>query len=165
MLVSKSNDINCTLPFTKLKVTGASTFTWSPASSLNNVFSDHPIANPSSTTTYTVIGTNDQICIAGESITVMVDKTGNIILPNIFTPNGDGLNDCFGLQFYRDVQNLDFIIYNRYGEKVFETRNSAQCWDGNFKGQKANPGSYVYYITAKTLCGDVIKKGSILLIR
>ena len=163
--VSKSNDINCTLPYTKLKVTGASNYVWAPASSINNSSSDRPVANPSSTTTYTVSGTNDHICFAEESITVVVDQTGSILLPNTFTPNGDGLNDCFGLKYYRDVQNLLFIIYNRYGEKVFETGNAADCWDGRYKGQPAEPGTYVYYLSTKTLCGDIVKKGSILLMR
>ena len=165
LLVSKSNDINCTLPFTKLKVTGASIYVWTPASSLNNISSDHPIANPSSTTTYTVTGTNDHICFAEESITVTADKTGDILLPNTFTPNGDGLNDCFGLQHYRDVQNLHFIIYNRYGEKVFETRRADDCWNGLYKGLPSEAGSYVYYLSAETLCGPITRKGSILLMR
>ena len=165
LLVSKSNDINCTLPYTKLKVTGATGYVWTPASSLNNSSSDRPIANPSSTTTYTVSGTNDHICFSEASITVLADQTGDILLPNTFTPNGDGLNDCFGLRYYRDVQNLLFIIYNRYGEKVFETRNADECWDGHYRGQAAEPGTYIYYLSAKNLCGDIVKKGSIHLIR
>ena len=163
--VSKSGDINCTLPYIKLNVSGASNYLWSPGSTLNDSTSAEPIANPVTTTTYIVTGTMDHICYAQDSVTVTTAETGNILLPNTFTPNNDGLNDCFGLQHYRGIQNLNFIIYNRYGEKVFETKNSNDCWNGYFKGKKATPGSYVYYITAKTLCGDIIKKGTILLIR
>ncbi len=164
--ISKSNDINCNLPYTKLNVTGASQYLWSPASSLNSNSIHNPIANPSITTTYFVTGTNNNGCNAKDSITVIADfSIGNILLPNSFTPNGDGLNDCYGISYYRDIQNLTFIIYNRFGEKVFETKNAAECWDGNYKGQQLDQGNYVYYLRAKTLCKEVIKKGSVLLVR
>lgn len=164
--ISKSNDINCYLPYAKLRVSGASQYLWSPSSTLNNSTANNPVANPVLTTTYFVTGTNDNICYAKDSIMVVVDfLSGKVELPNIFTPNNDGINDCFGIKYYRDVQNLVFIIYNRYGTRVFETKNVAECWDGYYKGQPADPGSYIYYLSAKTLCGDVVKKGSILLIR
>ncbi len=164
--VSKSNDINCYLPYSRLKASGASAYLWQPSSTLNNSNIDNPIANPSVTTTYFVTGTNDNICYAKDSITVVANfSTGKFVLPNSFTPNRDGLNDCFGIRYYRDVQNLVFIIYNRYGVKIFETNNAAECWNGYYKGQPAEPGNYVYYLSAKTLCGDVVKKGNVLLIR
>ncbi len=163
---SKSNDINCNLPFAKLNVSGALQYVWAPSSFLSNSIIANPIANPTTSTNFIVTGTDTNGCSSKDSIDILVDfdKKG-IMLPNSFTPNGDGLNDCFGIRYYRDVQNLVFIIYNRFGEKVFETKNAAVCWDGNYKGQQLDPGTYVYYLNAKTLCGDVIKKGSILLIR
>ena len=85
-------------------------------------------------------------------------------MPNSFTPNGDGINDCFGIKYWGNVKNLTFIIYNYTGQKIFETNNSGSCWDGMFRGQKANPGNYVYYISANTSCGPIVKKGNILLL-
>ncbi len=164
--ISKSNDINCYLPYAKLKATGALQYFWSPASTLTSSSVANPIANPPVSTTYFVTGTNDNICYATDSITVAADfSVGNILLPNSFTPNGDGINDCFGIRYYRNVQNLTFIIYNRFGERVFETKNAADCWDGYYKEQPADPGNYIYFLSATTLCGNVMKKGSILLIR
>ncbi len=163
---SKTNDINCYVPFTKLKVSGASQYLWSPASTLNSNSIYNPIANPSATTTYYVTGTDNNGCVGTASIDVIADfSVGVVSLPNSFTPNRDGINDCFGIKYHRDVQNLIFIIYNRYGQKVFETKNADECWNGYYKGQPADPGTYVYYLSAKTLCGDVTKQGSILLIR
>ena len=48
---------------------------------------------------------------------------------------------------------------------MFETNEINTCWDGRYKGQPVEPGNYVYYVTAKTTCGDIIRKGNVILIR
>lgn len=71
--------------------------------------------------------------------------SNQILLPNAFTPNGDGLNDVFRVLegVYR---NFQFNIYNRWGALVFATNNSANGWDGTLNGQMAPPGAYIYRI-------------------
>lgn len=86
-------------------------------------------------------------------------------IPNAFTPNGDGLNDCFGIRKWGDARNVYFAIYNRWGDLVFETRDMNECWDGNYKGKQANAGNYVFYVIADTPCGKMNKKGNVVLIR
>ena len=86
-------------------------------------------------------------------------------MANAFTPNGDGLNDCFGIKNWGVITELQFLIYNRWGELVFSTTNPTACWDGNFKGQPSILGNYVYYIKANTLCGKIERKGNLALIR
>ena len=88
-------------------------------------------------------------------------------LPNAFTPNGDGLNDVF-----RPVSNeiLDFhlIIYNRWGQMIFETSSSGNGWDGTFRGNKCEPGVYTYILTygGKSTEGDTKKiTGFVTLVR
>jgi gliding motility-associated-like protein len=163
---TKSNDLNCNKPFAQLNASGATTYTWVPPYALSNDSIANPVANPAFTTTYYLYGKDSTICAGTDSVTIIADfKNHGIILPNSFTPNNDGLNDCFGIQYYRDVQNLEFIIYNRYGITVFKTNNADKCWDGIYKGKPASPGNYVYIIKAKTLCGNVVEKGSLLLIR
>ena len=163
---TKSNDLNCNKPFTQLNASGASTYTWLPTYALNNDSIANPIANPAITTTYYVYGKDSSICAGTDSVKVIADfKNHGIILPNSFTPNGDGLNDCFGIKYYRDITDLEFIIFNRYGGIVFKTNNANDCWDGNYKGKPASPGSYIYYIEAKTLCGNVEIKDNLLLLR
>lgn len=163
---TKSNDLNCNKPFAQLHASGASNYTWTPSYALSNDSIANPVANPAVTTTYYVNATDSTTCVGTDSVTVVADfKNHGIILPNSFTPNNDGLNDCFGIKYYRDVQNLEFIIFNRYGIVVFKTNNTADCWDGNYKGKPADQGSYVYFIKAKTLCGEVLMKESIMLIR
>lgn len=164
--VSKSNDITCALSYARLNASGANQYLWSPATTLNNATISNPIANPVLATTYQVSGTNDNICFGQSNITVNVDfSVNNVQLPNSFTPNNDGLNDCFGLKYYRGGQDFLFRIYNRYGAVVFETSDPAACWDGTYKGQPADPGSYIYFLSAKNICGETVRKGNVLLIR
>lgn len=162
----KSNDIDCSIASSFLMATGALQYSWAPSSTLNNSFIANPVAKPIATTTYTVMGMGNGGCQSSDTITVIVNfRPGLFEVPNSFTPNGDGLNDCFRLKFWGNVQNLEFIIYNYLGQKVFETNNISGCWDGTYKGKKADPGNYVYVIKAKTFCGPVERQGNILLIR
>ena len=163
---TKSNDLNCNKPFAQLQASGAQKYKWSPAYALSNDSIANPVANPAITTTYYVNAIDTGICMGRDSVTVVADfKNHGIILPNSFTPNNDGINDCFGIRYHRDVQDLEFIIYNRYGNLVFKTNNATACWDGNYKGKPASAGNYIYFIKAKTLCGEVVMKENIMLIR
>jgi gliding motility-associated-like protein len=164
---SKSNDVNCSVPSSRLLAGGASKYTWAPSTGLNDSTVYNPISSPRNTTQYVVTGTDVLGCANKDSIVILVNKLNEsgYYIPNTFTPNGDSKNDCFGIKFWGLIDELQFFIYNRYGEKVFYTNDPNQCWDGTFKGQPADQGNYVYYIKAKTLCGNAEKKGSVILLR
>ena len=163
---ARSNDINCTIDYARLQATGGLQYSWTPSATLSNANIADPVAMPKITTTYLVTGTDIGGCVNTDTVTVMVKLGEGVFdIPNTFSPNGDGINDCFGIKHWGNVSNLIFIIYNYLGEKVFTASNAAVCWDGNIKGQKAEPGNYVYYISGQTSCGAVNKKGNILLIR
>ncbi|MGF2411356.1 MAG: gliding motility-associated C-terminal domain-containing protein [Ferruginibacter sp.] len=164
---SKSNDIDCSIGFSNLMAGGASQYIWTPSTGLNNAGIANPVARPASTTRYIVTGTNSFGCLGYDSLTVVVTQLGKslYLMPTSFTPNGDGLNDCFGLKYWGIIEELQFFIYNRYGEKVFSTTDPNKCWDGKYKTEKPEPGNYVYYIKAKTACGTVERKGNVILIR
>jgi gliding motility-associated-like protein len=86
-------------------------------------------------------------------------------VPNAFSPNGDLLND--GL-FVRgnSIDELHFVIYNRWGEKVFETRDQSIPWDGTYKGKPLSPDVYAYYLEVRCFNGETyFEKGNISLIR
>jgi gliding motility-associated-like protein len=164
---TKANDIDCSRNYSQLIATGAQTYLWSPASTLNNAAIANPTATPAGSTMYTVKGTDGFGCVNYDSVGVefVSADTSAYYMPNAFTPNGDGLNDCYGIKFWGVINELEFGIYNRWGERVFFTKNPNDCWDGIYKGKKQDIGVYVYMIKAKTYCGDTFKKGLFTLIR
>ncbi len=167
ILVSKSSDISCGSDNSRLTASGAAQYSWSPASGLNNAMIPNPVATPADTTTYTVTGTDSKGCINTGSITVNVSTTGKslYLMANAFTPNGDGINDCYGINYWGTFIKLDFSIYNRWGNRLFHSTTPGDCWNGYYQGMKQDPAVYVYVVKAKTLCGDVYKKGTFTLIR
>ena len=168
VLLTKSNDVNCTLGITKLTASGGAKYLWSPAESLNSAAIANPIASPAVTTTYRVLVTTSKGCMGQDSITVNVSadlaKNG-IQIPSAFTPNSDGLNDCFGVRFLGQVTNLKLSVYDRWGSRVFYTTNPSQCWDGRNKGTELKSDVFIYQVSGKTMCGEIVKKGTVTLIR
>ncbi len=162
-----SNDISCTQGSSQLSATGAASYTWSPATNLNSSSISNPVANPAITTLYTVTGKNLNGCSNSDTVIVKVDFGLNALylLPNSFTPNGDGINDCFGLKYWGQVSDIDFNIYNRYGEKVFHSGDANVCWDGKYKQKLQDANIFVFTIKAKTACGLVQRKGTVALIK
>jgi gliding motility-associated-like protein len=167
LTVRKDNDIDCSVHSAQLHVTGAMSYLWSPAQGVNNPFSADPVASIDNTTTFIVKGTSSNGCYAYDSLTVEVTATGanTFVVPNAFTPNGDGHNDYFGVNHWGDVQLEEMQIFNRWGVRVFSTRNPSDCWDGTFHGQPQRAGAYPYEIRAHTYCGEIIRKGVVMLIR
>ena len=90
-----------------------------------------------------------------------------LLLPNAFTPNGDGLNDNFRPLHACDMENYSMTIFNSYGQMLFLSRDPLQGWDGRWKGSLVNMGNYVWMVTyIKTSTGQQVKKqGNILLLR
>jgi len=167
VVASKSNDINCSTLTSRLGASGADSYSWLPGTNLDDSLRASPVASLSATTQFIVKGTAANGCYAFDSITVKVTKTGEnpFSVPNAFTPNNDGVNDCFGIRSWGNVTLQDFSIYNRWGQRVFETNNPSDCWDGTFQGEKQDAGAFVYLIRANSFCGNIVRKGTLLLIR
>lgn len=88
----------------------------------------------------------------------------NIYLPNAFSPNGDGLNDTFG-PVAEGIEEMEIVIFNRWGEVVFQSSNSNHRWDGTYKGKKAPLGVYAYNLVAKNADNEsIVKKGSVTVV-
>lgn len=115
----------------------------------------------------TVIDTNG--CRVNDSVWVEVNYTdcqeSHVYVPNAFTPNGDGVNDFLMIRTVYPLEEVVFRIYNRWGEKVFETNDSSIGWDGYYKGNLSESGAYSFYL--KTKCKDLLieRKGNITLMR
>lgn len=168
-VASKSNDITCDAPETQLNATGGIRYSWSPATGLDNPEIANPKAKPGVTTLYTVTVRAESGCTNTDTITVFAgggDAAKTFFVPNAFSPNGDGLNDCISLKKWDNVILTEFAIFNKWGNKVFSATDINQCWDGFYKNIEQPPGVYVYYILAESpLCGSFTRKGTIVLIR
>lgn len=145
------------------------TYHWEPDNSLNNPNIPNPLANPWGSTTYVVYVSDVNGCILTDTVRIIVLEVicdePFVYVPNAFTPNADGNNDVL---FVRSeiVTDVIFAVYDRWGEKIFETTNMNKGWDGTYKGIQSDPGVFVYYLDATCLNKDkYIKKGNVTLIR
>jgi gliding motility-associated-like protein len=148
----------------------SNSFTWTPTQGLTNATDLEPLASPTNSTTYT-IRFNYSDCSTSDDILInVIDSSNldceNLLLPAAFTPNGDGLNDDFGISNSFIIDDLsEFKILGRWGDTVFSTTNKNSTWDGTFNGGRMRPGTMVYQV--KYTCGnnEYIKVGSFSIIR
>ncbi len=148
---------------------GSFNFSWSPAIGLNNTGIANPVSTPTSTTTYLVTATDANGCPVTDSVTIVVREVvceePEIFIPTAFSPNNDQRNDVFYVRG-NTIESMQLVVYDRWGEKVFESNSPAQGWDGTFRGKPLPPDVYAYYLTA--ICfnqSTFLKKGNITLLR
>lgn len=111
-----------------------------------------------------LIVSNSALCKDSSSISISISES-SLLVPNVFTPNGDGQNDQFRVA-YKSIISFDAWVYNRWGRKVFYWNDPQKGWDGNINGKKATPGPYFYVIKATGSDGvKYLKKGDINLLR
>lgn len=145
-------------------------YQWAPPETLDDPTSDMPTATPvDENTVYMVTVTNENGCTAtGEvEVTARIPQCNedDVFVPNMFTPNGDGLNDIFKIESIF-VEEMSMVIFNRWGQKVFETTALGAGWDGTFDGSDLDPDVYAYCITARCINGiDYITQGNITLMK
>ena len=144
----------------------ASYFTWSPNVALSCTNCANPIANPTVSTTYVLTGYNSKKCKYNDTLRLcVVQDCGEMFVPNAFSPNLDGVNDVLYVRG-KCLKNLTFMIFNRWGEKVFETSDQKIGWDGTFNGELLNTAVFVYRLEGTTFDGNAFsQKGNITLIR
>ncbi|MFN5318385.1 MAG: gliding motility-associated C-terminal domain-containing protein [Bacteroidia bacterium] len=152
----------------QLDANGAEFYLWSPETGLNCTNCESPIAMPLATATYVVTGTDTAGCATSDTIRIEVDiRCNEPFIPTIFSPNGKGpvANELLCL-FSNCVDQLKFVVYNRWGELVFETDDITKCWDGFYKGTEASSGIYAYNLYILQLDGNVVNKtGTITLVK
>lgn len=151
-----------------LTATGALTYQWTPSTGLSCSDCASPTASPSTTTTYIVTGTDANGCTGSDTVTVYVQTVcGDLFVPNIFSPNGNGPQANEFLCIYGNcISELHYAVYNRWGELVFETTSTEICWDGNYKNKPAISGVYAYKLYAMLFNGDVVEtSGNLTLVR
>ena len=146
--------------------------TWTPADSLSAPDSLITVAMPQQTTTYTLTAVDANGCVVSDQITLFVNRDRNVYIPNIFTPNEDGVNDFFGVFGGKDVVVVKtFKIFDRWGNLVYENgpfapNDMSYGWDGTFNGKLMNPAVFVYYAELEFVDGETeVYKGDVTLMR
>lgn len=149
----------------RINAYGATSYLWDPDFNLTCADCDDPIATVTETTTYCVTG-NDGACsdTACVKITIEID-CGDVFVPTAFSPNYDSNNDLVCV-YGNCLSSFVLNIYNRWGEKVFETSDTSICWDGTWKGKELNSAVFVFRLQGQLISGEEVNlKGNISLIR
>jgi gliding motility-associated-like protein len=153
--------------------TPVKSYIWSPTTGISCDTCFNPIAvPPGGSITYTITVTSIYGCTTYDTVTFISGcNSGQVFIPNTFTPNGDGVNDRFFVSAI-GLKTIVFLrVYNRWGQLVFEgdnmtPNNSAQGWDGTFKGQVLEPDVFIYEVSAICELGAPFTyKGDISIVR
>lgn len=147
------------------------TYNWTSIATLNNASIPNPIVTITQPSWVYLNVTGDSLlrgCKNRDSIFIDIIndcKTENVFIPNSFTPNGDGNNDVFRVRS-NTLQSGKLVVYNRWGNKVFESDDLTKGWDGIYKGQIDQEDAYGYYFEGFCINGEIIKlKGNVTLLK
>lgn len=147
----------------QLMVNGARIYNWTPVSSLNNPNVSYPIAKPTESTMYVVAGIASNGCVAYDTLRVGINYRDNLLIPTAFSPNGDGRNDLFRIANMTTQRYLEFRVFNRWGQEVYNGNNG---WDGKWRGVAQESGAYTYLIRVAYPDGEVeTYRGDVTLVR
>ena len=128
-------------------VSGSTNYAWTPSTGLSNTTILKPDATITNTITYTLSAQDATgLCSAQSSVTIRVQSP--LVIPNVITPNGDGVNDTWNIEQINDFPNATFVIYNRWGNIVWQSTGNTVQWNGtNYRnGELLADGTYFYII-------------------
>jgi len=150
----------------QLNADGVSYYTWSPTAQLDNPNISTPNVIAQEPTVFMVVGVNEYGCFDTAYVKMDVDYTMHEVIPNAFSPNGDGRNDLLSVKNMKFQQLIEFRIFNRWGQELFSTTDYKQGWDGTYKGVPQETGVYNYIIRIALPNGQQrVYKGDITLLR
>lgn len=153
-------------------VSGATSYSWSPASYLNCTTCLQAVSTPKNSIIYTLTAFNADGCKASDTVSLQLICGKNLLyIPNAFSPNNDNLNDRFVINGsgVRAIRSL--TIFSRWGKIIFQRKNIpagdfGNSWDGNFNGEPLPAGAYIYSIQTECEAGDIFDyRGSVMIVR
>lgn len=147
---------------TPLTATGnALSYLWSPGTYLSSVNIAAPVCTPTNDITYVVNVISADGCKANDDLSIKVVR--DFVVPNTFTPNGDGINDVWKIENLSLYPNYHIQVFNRYGQVMYDTKDYTNPWNGTIQGKPLPSGTYYYIVdlggARKT------KKGYVTIIR
>jgi len=144
-----------------VQVSGPVDIEWTPALFLSDAHTTMPVAKPQKDQLYYLTAVTGNLCIAYDS--VMVRVLPDLVAPAAFTPNGDGVHDTWDIPGLSSYISPVVQVFNRYGQKVFESQGYSVRWDGTSQGSPLPAGTYYYIIRPGQ--GRNIQTGSVTIIR
>ena len=140
-------------------------------SNLSNIYSylwedgsTSPTRTVNKTGTFKLTASNE--CGSFSDEIIIIPGECVLAVPNAFTPNGDGKNDVFRVSKTTPLASFNMQVFNRWGQKIFESRDQSQGWNGTIDNRNCDPGNYPYVIQYRKIDGTVaVLKGVLLLIR
>lgn len=137
-------------------------YSWSPTVFLNNPFILKPTATLTEDARYTLTVTSNRGCgISSDDVFIKVYK--NVIIPNAFSPNGDGINDLWQIRGLSSYPDAVLQVFNRYGQQLYYSKSYNIPWDGTFKGTPLPVGTYYYVVDLKI--GEPPLSGWVVILR
>lgn len=131
----------------QLLAEGADTYSWTPVETLSDASIANPVATPEETTTYTVDAQVTGGCSAQATITITVSSDPSALdIPNVFSPNGDGINDLWVIPGIEAFSDCVLSIFDKNGKRVFEKRGYINDWNGTYNGKEVPPGTYYFVL-------------------
>ena len=143
-------------------------YNWvSSADSISCASCPSPVVTPTTTTEYTLTIIDQTGCRSSASITVFVDVIcKDAFIATAFSPNGDGVNDVLHVKSNCELSTFSFKIFDRWGEKVFESSDPNYGWDGTYRNKPVDTGVFIYTVDGFLSSGvEVKKKGNVTLLR
>ena len=140
-------------------------YAWTPITDLTCSNCEAPDANPNITTQYLLTVVDDAGCIVSDSLVVKVTAP-ELLIPTAFSPNGDGVNDLFRA-LNKDLAKFNLQVYNRWGERVFETSDPYEGWDGMYQDRSQPIEVYTWQCDYKFAGAPktATAKGNVTLVR
>lgn len=135
----------------QLYATGAMFYSWTPDTSINCTSCPDPVVAPTSSILYTVEGWDTSGCRGTATVNIMADS---LLVPNVFSPNGDGINDVLFFNYY-GTAFYQISVYDRWGNQIFSTTDKNAMWDGKTRGGSDAPES-VYYVAVRIVGDEAI---------
>jgi len=149
-----------------LTTTGGVLYNWTPATYLDNTNISNPISLSLSSTVYIVYGIDANGCSASDTLNVTVEVKEDFFIPNAFSPNGEGINDLFVVSGLEGDAKYLMKVFDRWGNKVFESKDKNEAWRGDNNGTMLNAGVYVYWLDVTLLNEQrITRKGNLTLVK
>jgi len=136
-------------------------FHWSPGTGLSNPNALRPLLQAMVDETYTLTAIGEGQCIATDDLKVKILKP--VLVPNAFSPNGDGIHDTWNISNLSDYPGCTVEVFNRYGQRVFYSAGYGTPWDGTVGGKPLPMATYYYVIHLKN--GFAPRSGSITIVK